>query len=105
MLGQPQFAIMSLHYLTRNIQSETGAAWHRRRMFPAAIALKDQFRLSGGEPRAVVANAQLCLPGISVNIDGDFARRRILDRVIQQVSDGDAQQTGIGLQLGLSTAP
>lgn len=26
MLGQPQFAIMSLHYLTRNIQSETGAA-------------------------------------------------------------------------------
>ena len=57
MLGQPQFAIMSLHDLTRNIQSETGAARHRRRMFPAAVALKDQFRLSGGESRAVVANA------------------------------------------------
>ena len=57
MLGQPQFAIMSLHYLTRNIQSETGAAWHRRCVLAAAVALKDQFRLSGGESRAVVANA------------------------------------------------
>lgn len=57
MLGQPQFAIMSLHYLTRNIQSETGAAWHRRCVLAAAVAIKDQFRLSGGESRAVVANA------------------------------------------------
>lgn len=57
MLGQPQFAIMSLHYLTRNIQSETGAAWYRRCVLAAAVALKDQFHLSGGESRAVVANA------------------------------------------------
>lgn len=48
---------MSLHYLTRNIQSETGAAWYRRCVLAAAVALKDQFRLSGGESRAVVANA------------------------------------------------
>ncbi len=34
-----------------------------------------------------------------MNIDGDFTGGRILDGVIQQISDGDAQQAGIGLQL------
>lgn len=47
----------------------------------------------------MVANAQLRLPGIGMNIDGDFTGGRILDGVIQQISDGDAQQAGIGLQL------
>ena len=47
---------MSLHYLTRNIQSETGAAGTGD-VLAAAVALKDQFRLSGGESQAVVANA------------------------------------------------
>jgi len=99
MLGQPQFAIMSLHDLTRNIQSETGAARHRRRVLAATIALKDQFRLPAGQARAVVANAQLGMPGFGADIDGDFTGGRILHRVIQQIGDGDAQQAGIGLQL------
>ncbi len=56
MLGQPQFAIMSLHYLTRNIQSETGAA------VPAMCARRGGSAQRSVPPvrresQAVVANA------------------------------------------------
>lgn len=105
MLGQPQFAIMSLHYLTRNIQSETGAARHRRCVLAAAVALKDQFRLSGGESRAVVANAQLRLPGIGMNIDGDFTGGEYLTALSSRLAMAMHSRPASACSCGLSTAP
>lgn len=105
MLGQPQFAIMSLHDLTRNIQSETGAARHRRRVLAAAVALKDQFRLPVGQARAVVANAQLGMPGFGADIDGDFTGGEYFTALSSRLAMAMHSRPASACSCGLSTAP
>jgi hypothetical protein len=62
-------------------------------MFPAAIALKDQFRLSGGEPRTLLDNAvKYSPPGeITIDIHADAGQTEL------RIRD---YGPGIGLQLG-----